>query len=84
MIANLPPMDGFTDIRPGGWVRHLPRALIPYAILGRFDRPIGSWLLFLPGPVEYLPGSANLGAGRMAGSAVCRRCCGYARRRLRG
>jgi 4-hydroxybenzoate polyprenyltransferase len=42
-------MDGFTDIRPGGWVRHLPRALIPYAILGRFDRPIGSWLLFLPG-----------------------------------
>ena len=49
MIANLPPMDGFTDIRPGGWVRHLPRALIPYAILGRFDRPIGSWLLFLPG-----------------------------------
>jgi 4-hydroxybenzoate polyprenyltransferase len=42
-------MDGFTDIRPGGWVRLLPRALIPYAILGRFDRPIGSWLLFLPG-----------------------------------
>ncbi len=42
-------MDGFTDIRPGGWVRHLPRALIPYAILGRLDRPIGSWLLFLPG-----------------------------------
>jgi 4-hydroxybenzoate polyprenyltransferase len=42
-------MDGFTDIRPDGWVRHLPRPLIPYAILGRFDRPIGSWLLFLPG-----------------------------------
>jgi len=42
-------MDGFTDIRPGGWVRHLPRPLIPYAILGRFDRPIGAWLLFLPG-----------------------------------
>jgi 4-hydroxybenzoate polyprenyltransferase len=42
-------MDGFTDIRAGGWVRHLPRRLIPYAILGRFDRPIGTWLLFLPG-----------------------------------
>jgi 4-hydroxybenzoate polyprenyltransferase len=42
-------MNGFTDIRPGGWVRHLPRDLLPYAILGRFDRPIGSWLLFLPG-----------------------------------
>jgi 4-hydroxybenzoate polyprenyltransferase len=42
-------MDGFTDIRSGGWVARLPRRLIPYAILGRFDRPIGSWLLFLPG-----------------------------------
>lgn len=42
-------MDGFTDIRAAGWVRHLPPALIPYAILGRFDRPIGAWLLFLPG-----------------------------------
>jgi 4-hydroxybenzoate polyprenyltransferase len=42
-------MDGFTDIRTTGWVRHLPRRLIPYAILGRFDRPIGAWLLFLPG-----------------------------------
>lgn len=42
-------MNGFTDIRTGGWVRHLPRTLLPYALLGRFDRPIGSWLLFLPG-----------------------------------
>jgi len=42
-------MNGFTDIRTGGWVRLLPRALVPYAILGRFDRPIGAWLLFLPG-----------------------------------
>jgi 4-hydroxybenzoate polyprenyltransferase len=42
-------MDGFTDIRAGGWVRHLPPRLIPFAILARFDRPIGSWLLFLPG-----------------------------------
>ncbi len=42
-------MDGFTDIRAGGWVRHLPRRWIPYAILARFDRPVGAWLLFLPG-----------------------------------
>ena len=42
-------MDGFTDIRATGWVRHLPAQLIPYAILARFDRPIGAWLLFLPG-----------------------------------
>lgn len=42
-------MDGFTDIRAGGWVRFLPARLIPFAILARFDRPIGAWLLFLPG-----------------------------------
>jgi 4-hydroxybenzoate polyprenyltransferase len=42
-------MSGFTDIRAGGWVRHLPPSWAPYAILARFDRPIGAWLLFLPG-----------------------------------
>ena len=42
-------MDGFTDIRARGWVRQLPDWLIPYALLARFDRPIGAWLLFLPG-----------------------------------
>jgi 4-hydroxybenzoate polyprenyltransferase len=42
-------MDGFTDIHVRGWVRHLPEGLIPYALLARFDRPIGAWLLFLPG-----------------------------------
>ncbi len=42
-------MDAFTDIRLGGWVRALPPALVPYALLARFDRPIGGWLLFLPG-----------------------------------
>jgi len=30
-------------------VRFLPRGFLPYALLARFDRPIGSWLLFLPG-----------------------------------
>jgi len=42
-------MDGFTDIRLGGWVGRLPAGFLPYAVLARFDRPIGSWLLFLPG-----------------------------------
>ena len=42
-------MDGFTDMRVRGWVRHLPEWLIPYALLAHFDRPIGAWLLFLPG-----------------------------------
>ena len=42
-------MQGFTDIRHQGWVARLPEAWRPYALLGRFDRPIGAWLLFLPG-----------------------------------
>ena len=42
-------MSGYTDIRAGGWVARLPEAWRPYALLMRLDRPIGSWLLFLPG-----------------------------------
>jgi len=38
-----------TDIRASGWVAILPAVARPYALLGRFDRPIGAWLLFLPG-----------------------------------
>lgn len=43
------PMSGYTDIRSTGWVARLPQAWRPYALLMRLDRPIGSWLLFLPG-----------------------------------
>ena len=42
-------MSGYTDIRTSGWVARLPQAWRPYALLMRLDRPIGSWLLFLPG-----------------------------------
>jgi 4-hydroxybenzoate polyprenyltransferase len=42
-------MQGFTDIRREGWVARLPAGWRPYALLARFDRPIGAWLLFLPG-----------------------------------
>ena len=42
-------MTGWTDIRAGGWVARLPAAWRPYALLARFDRPIGAWLLVLPG-----------------------------------
>lgn len=38
-----------SDIRPGGLVAALPEAARPYALLARLDRPIGTWLLFLPG-----------------------------------
>ncbi|RAI60628.1 4-hydroxybenzoate octaprenyltransferase [Roseicella frigidaeris] len=42
-------MQGYTDIRTQGLVARLPEGWRPYALLARFDRPIGSWLLFLPG-----------------------------------
>ncbi len=42
-------MQGYTDIRDGGWVARLPASWRPYALLARFDRPIGAWLLYLPG-----------------------------------
>lgn len=42
-------MSGYTDIRRAGWVARLPAAWQNYALLARADRPIGIWLLFLPG-----------------------------------
>ena len=42
-------MTGYTDIRAEGWVARLPPAWRAYALLARFDRPIGAWLLVLPG-----------------------------------
>jgi 4-hydroxybenzoate polyprenyltransferase len=42
-------MNGYTDIRRHGWVAKLPASFEPYILLARFDRPIGIWLLFLPG-----------------------------------
>lgn len=42
-------MSGFTDIKRTGWVAKLPERYLPYILLARLDRPIGSWLLFLPG-----------------------------------
>jgi 4-hydroxybenzoate polyprenyltransferase len=38
------------DARPDNWVDRLaPQRLRPWLKLGRFDRPIGAWLLMLPG-----------------------------------
>jgi len=42
-------MSEHTDIRATDWVSLLPAFLQPYALLARLDRPIGIWLLFLPG-----------------------------------
>jgi 4-hydroxybenzoate polyprenyltransferase len=38
-----------TDIKSEGWISKLPENWRPYAILMRLDRPIGWWLLLLPG-----------------------------------
>ena len=38
-----------SDIVQDNWVdRWLPRAMRPYALLARWERPIGTWLLLLP------------------------------------
>ncbi|MGC6471474.1 MAG: 4-hydroxybenzoate octaprenyltransferase [Parvibaculales bacterium] len=37
-----------TDSETNSWVNHLPPPARPYARMMRLDRPIGSWLLFLP------------------------------------
>ncbi len=42
-------MSAHTDILAHGWVARLPPRWRPYALLARLDRPIGAWLLFLPG-----------------------------------
>jgi 4-hydroxybenzoate polyprenyltransferase len=42
-------MQPYTDITSTGWVGRLPAAWVPYVHLARLDRPIGAWLLFLPG-----------------------------------
>jgi 4-hydroxybenzoate polyprenyltransferase len=34
--------------RERGWIEHLPERLRPYAVLARWDRPIGTWLLLWP------------------------------------
>ncbi len=42
-------MPPHTDIVREGWIARLPARWAPYALLARLDRPIGIWLLFLPG-----------------------------------
>jgi len=37
------------DSVAGSWVEHMPESLRPYLRLARYDRPIGFWLLALPG-----------------------------------
>lgn len=56
-------MNTYTDIRAGGWVALLPQGWRPYALLMRLDRPIGSWLLFLPGLWAFAMAAPGWGRG---------------------
>jgi 4-hydroxybenzoate polyprenyltransferase len=50
----------YTDIVASGWVARLPAGLRPYMLLLRLDRPIGAWLLFLPGVWGILLANVSL------------------------
>ena len=41
--------EAYTDIIQKGWVANMPAKIRPYLYLMRLDRPIGTWLLLLPG-----------------------------------
>jgi 4-hydroxybenzoate polyprenyltransferase len=52
------------DARPDNWVdRYAPRAVRPWLKLARFDRPIGTWLLMLPGWQAAAMAGAQEGKG---------------------
>ena len=43
-------LPSIADAPKGNWVdRFAPAAIRPYLQLSRIDRPIGTWLLLLPG-----------------------------------
>lgn len=41
------------DSIPKGWVERMPENIRPYLRLSRYDRPIGFWLLGLPGWIGF-------------------------------
>ena len=50
------------DAAPANWVdRYAPPKLRPWLKLGRFDRPVGTWLLLLPGWQALALGPARQG-----------------------
>jgi 4-hydroxybenzoate polyprenyltransferase len=52
------------DAAPANWVdRHAPERLRPWLKLGRFDRPVGAWLLMLPGWQGAALAGAQMGGG---------------------
>ena len=63
-----------TDISLPDWWRLLPAAAHPYLLIARFDRPIGWWLLLLPGwwviPLAAADPAAPWAAADAAAAAV--------------
>lgn len=51
------------DAPPHSWVDMMPAPVQPYLRLMRLDRPIGTWLLFLPCVFGAALGSASIGRG---------------------
>ncbi|HKM61643.1 MAG TPA: 4-hydroxybenzoate octaprenyltransferase [Acidisphaera sp.] len=49
-----------TDIAADGWVSRMPGSWQPYVLLARLDRPIGIWLLFIPGLWGIILASPNV------------------------
>ena len=52
-----------TDIDRSGCWRHLPSGCHPYILVARLDRPIGWWLLLLPGWWVIPVAAPGIGAG---------------------
>ncbi|MHA6718078.1 4-hydroxybenzoate octaprenyltransferase [Sphingomonas sp. RS6] len=68
-MNGIPPIVPDSEYR--GLVGLLPRGWRPYALLARFDRPIGWWLLFLPcGWGALLSGLPDGGAWRIAAMLI--------------
>ena len=57
------PYRQHTDIDLSGWWRHLPSGCHPYILVARLDRPIGWWLLLLPGWWVIPVAAPGIGAG---------------------
>lgn len=57
------PYRQHTDIDLSGWWRHLPSGCHPYILVARLDRPIGWWLLLLPGWWVIPVAAPEIGAG---------------------
>ena len=61
-----PEVGTVADAAPGNWVdKYAPAAIRPYLRLSRADRPIGTWLLFIP--CLWGLGAASLVQGRFTG-----------------